>query len=215
MLFSVLHLPPLPALVHKVDEDDHSLVVGEKTESSHSLLGNMLDWCAVSQDHDKNMERMAAQVRCVNNFMNELMQLDSEVDLRTCNINRIYDLYCRHTREWFWCYGKRMGDQLYTRPWDYVVVGDKVHKNMCDYTKAQFYHMTLGNSRVFVDEKTSYGELMRQCAILRAGMGSDSCSWVGGSSWSDESGCASFEADCCESDYARCESTDAESVDVS
>ena len=184
MLFSVLHLPPLPVVVNLTDSEDHTLVVGEATESSHALLGNVLDFWTLARDYDKNMERMQAQVMCISNFRVELEQLDRDHNVKTCAVEKIYELYCRHTRDWFTCYDKSLGNQLYTRPWDYVVVGDKVHKNMCDYTKAQFYHMSLGNLKV--DERVGYGELLRQCAMLRLEVGGESCSWVGGSCWGDE-----------------------------
>ena len=171
MLFSVLHLPPLPAVVNLTDSEDHTLVVGEATESSHSLLSNMLDWCAISQDHEKNLERMQSQMGCMSNFLMELKQLDRDCSLKTCPVERIYDFYCKHTRAWFACYNMSLGNQLYTRPWDHVVVGDKVHKNMCDYAKAQFYHMSMAGS---VDERLAYGELLRQCAMLRLEVGAES-----------------------------------------
>lgn len=200
MLFSVLHIPPLPVMVHKTDSEDHSLVVGEATESSHSLLGNMLDWCAMAQDYSANIERMQSQIRCLASFRVELESLDKECCLRTCPIQKIYDFYCKHTREWFRCYNKHLANQLYTRPCDYVIVGDSVHKNMCDYTKAQFYHMSHGESSVQVDERISYGELLRRCALLRLEAGVDSCSWVGGSCWATDEGYGS--------DYGLCDDGD-------
>ena len=160
MLFSVLHLPPLPAVVSKVDRDDNTVLNDQETESSHSLLGNLIDWCSIAQDHRRNGERMEKQFALLSEFKEDLRALD----LNNCDIGDIYSLYCKHTRLWIGCYCM-LGDSVRFKPMCDIMNNDKIHKNMCDYSKAQYYHLKDGKETLDLDQDTAvYSDLLRKCA---------------------------------------------------
>jgi hypothetical protein len=160
MLFSVLHLPPLPAVVSKVDREDSTVLSDSEAESSHSLLGSLIDWCAIATDHRKNGERMLEQFELLAKFKEELKTLDTE----NCDIEDIYNFYCTHTRLWIGCYCK-LGETVRFKPLCDVLNKDKLHRNMCDYTKAQYYHFTDGKESLELDADTAvYSEVLRKCA---------------------------------------------------
>ena len=160
MLFSVLHLPPLPAIVSRVDRDDETVLDDGEMESSHSLLAGLIDWCAIAQDLRRNAERMARQFSSLSQFKEDIGRLD----LNSCKDEEIYSLYCHHTREWFNCYNL-LGESLRFKPLEYITKGDKLHTTMCDYTRAQYYHMKNGTEKLELDNNTvSYTDLLRKCA---------------------------------------------------
>ena len=160
MLFSVLHLPPLPAVVSKVDRDDNSVLNDSETESSHSLLGSLIDWCAIAQDHRRNADRMKEQYALLEQFKNDLTGLD----LPNCGAEDIYGLYCHHTRLWIGSYCK-LGESIRFKPFSDVLHNDKLHKNMCDYAKAQYYHLSEGKDSLELDPDTvTYSDLLRKCS---------------------------------------------------
>ena len=169
MLFSILHLPPLPAAVERVEQDEN-IVCGETAESSHALIGNLIEWVSLLKNHRRNGERMAEQLVLVSQFKAELLKLD----LRACSDESLYDFYCHHTRRWVGCYVK--GLHMRFLPADYVSSNDKIHRNMVDYCKAQFHHFTEGREELSLEPTVRYLEMLRKCAEWgQAAFGQDAC----------------------------------------
>ena len=146
MIFSVLHVPPLPAIMNVVDWDDNT-VLEEGVESSHTLIGNMIDWIGAAKDHTKNQERMLEQFSVLAEFREDLLALN----LERCTDEQLYNLYCSHTRKWLGCYSK-LGATARFKPLEYVVVKDKIHKHMMDYCKAQYFHSKYGKETLALEE---------------------------------------------------------------
>lgn len=157
MLFSCLHLPPLPAVVGTVDRDENVLT-GDGVESSHALIGNMIEWVALARDHSKDSERMLEQFALLSEFKEDLLRLD----LGLCTGDELYRFYCDHTRKWLGCYAK-LGSSAFFKPMDHVTVNDKIHRNMRDYCKAQHFHATDGQTLQLADG-VSYEDMLRKCA---------------------------------------------------
>jgi len=153
MLFSCLHLPPLPAVVSRVGDDN--VILDEAVESSHVLIGGMIEWIAMASDHSKDGERMLEQFALLSEFKEDLLKLDLSSD------EALYSFYCDHTRRWLGCYTKSCN--AFFRPLDYVVANDKIHNNMRDYCKAQYFHCSEGKTLQLADT-VGYGDMLRKCA---------------------------------------------------
>lgn len=156
MLFSCLHLPPLPAVVSKVARDDN-LILEDSVESSHALIGNMIEWVAMARDHSNNGQRMQEQFALLAQFKEELLRLDPN-----CTDEALFEFYCDHTRRWLGCYAK-LGDGARFKPLEYVAVDDKIHRNMQDYCKAQHFHATEGQTLQLAGS-VPYAEMLRKCS---------------------------------------------------
>lgn len=157
MLFSVLHLPPLPTLVFAVDREDNTIIDNNAVESSHTIIASLIEWYAVMNDKDLNMKRMAKQVKCLNEFNAELQKLEPD-----CPAEDLYQFYVEHTRKWVETYFN--GYKMFFKNADFVVVGDKMHKTMLDYSKAQYWHFTDGAASLDISENVPYLELLKKCA---------------------------------------------------
>ena len=158
MLFSCLHLPPLPALMQQVECDEHR-IIGEGVESSHALIGNLIEWMGMARDHTQDGQRMAQQFEMLARFRGDI----SGLDLGTCSDESLYELYCHHTRLWLGCYTKA-GHATCFKPLDYVTNGDKFHRNMADYCKAQYHHFTEGRESLTLEASVPYRDMLRKCA---------------------------------------------------
>jgi hypothetical protein len=157
--FCVIHLPPLPVVVYRLDRDDSSVVDDSATESSHCIIGSMLEWVAMANNEKANNQRLLAQTNLFDQFKSELINLQ----LNTCPAGALYDFYCRHTRLYVNTYAATMGEQLRFKPLEHIAQGDKMHKNMQGYTKAQhrIFNDGVGLS---LEDSTQYEELLRSCA---------------------------------------------------
>jgi hypothetical protein len=167
MLFSALHLPPLPAVVDIVDRDDHRVKSDSAAESSHSIIATLIDYCSLAISKDCNGKRMAEQFRLLGEFNEDLQKLDLEGP-----IEPIYEFYCHHTRLWIATYPVPMSGGTRFKPPDYVVSGDKVHVAMQGYAKSQLYHLTDGKQTLNTAANVEYLDLLRKCAqwTLEAGL---------------------------------------------
>jgi hypothetical protein len=157
--FCVLHLPPMPVVVYRLDREDNSVVDDSATESSHCIIASMLEWAAMAKNDKANNQRLLAQTDLFEKFKAELLNLQ----LQTCPAAALYDFYCRHTRLYINTYAATMGETLRFKPLEYVAQGDKLHKNMQGYTKAQF-RMFNGGDALSLQDSTQYEELLRKCA---------------------------------------------------
>lgn len=158
MLFSCLHLPPLPTVALQVERDEDR-VTGDGVTSSHTLIGYMIEWVGLAKNHTLNTQRMLEQYAMLSQFRQELAGLD----LGACTDESLYELYCHHTRLWLGCYTKA-GKGTCFKPLDYVATGDRIHANMIDYCKAQFHHFTEGKETLTLEPSTTYRCMLRKCA---------------------------------------------------
>jgi hypothetical protein len=154
MIFSAIHIPPLPALVNRVDRD--YLVIDDAVESSHSIIGGMLDWTALTSNASANNNRLMLQEKLFSQFKKDLANLDLN-----CPIEDLYNFYCHHTRMWI---GSYTSYQIWFKPLDYVLKNDKIHQNMRGYTKAQYHIFT--ENELKLDESVLYPQLLLQCAQM-------------------------------------------------
>jgi hypothetical protein len=158
MIFCAIHLPPLPAVVSKLDSEDNTIMDSEACESSHSIIGSMMEWSAMANNDKTNTERLARQTELMKAFKNEL----AGIDLDKCKAEELYNFYSRHTRQWLNTYST-VGNMLRFKPLDYMVNNDKTHQNMMGYTKAQ-HRLYAAEQPFAVPLGTPYAGLMRQCA---------------------------------------------------
>ena len=158
MLFSVIHIPPLPAIVSKVDRED-STYLDEAVESSHSIIGSMLEWTAMANNQPANDARMRMQCALIDQFRSDLAKLDP----LNCPAEDLYNFYCHHTRAWTATYSK-IGNSLCFKPLEYVINNDKTHQNMRGYTKAQYHLFANGEETLELEDSVPYIELLRKCA---------------------------------------------------
>lgn len=160
MLFSVIHIPPLPAIVSKVDREDNTVLDDEAVESSHSIIGSMLEWTAMANNQAANENRMRLQCALMSRFKADLARINPA----KCPAEDLYNFYCEHTRAWTNTYSK-IGSSLCFKPLDYVLLNDKTHQNMRGYTKAQYHLFTDGKETLDLDDSVPYAELLRKVAM--------------------------------------------------
>lgn len=159
MIFCAIHLPPLPAVVARIDRDDNTVMDNDAVESSHSIIGSMMEWSAMANNDKANTARLLAQTEHFDKFKAEMMNMD----LNSCSSEALYDFYGRHTRQWLNTYSK-VGNTLCFKPLDYVVNNDKTHQNMQGYTKAQHCLFTGQRDGLSLSKSISYADMMRKCA---------------------------------------------------
>ena len=159
MLFSVIHIPPLPSIVSRIDRDDMSVIDDSAVESSHSIIGSMLEWTAMANNQAANNNRMNMQSVLLTQFRSDLTKLD----LVKCSAEDLYNFYCYHTRAWLNTYST-MGNMMRFKPLDYVLNNDKTHQNMRGYTKAQYHLFTDGKETLELEDSVQYADLLRKCA---------------------------------------------------
>jgi hypothetical protein len=159
MLFSVIHIPPLPSIVSRLDSEDMSVVDDSAVESSHSIIGSMLEWTAMANNQAANNNRMNMQSALLTQFRSDLNKLD----LVKCPDADLYNFYCYHTRAWLNTYST-VGNMMRFKPLDYVLNNDKTHQNMRGYTKAQYHLFTDGKETLELEDSVQYPDLLRKCA---------------------------------------------------
>lgn len=159
MIFSVIHLPPLPAIVTRIDREDNTVLEEDAVESSHSVIGSMIEWTAMANNQAANDNRMRRQCALLSQFREDL----SRIDPLKCPAEDLYNFYCYHTRAWINTYSN-LGSTMLFKPVDYVIPNDKMHQNMCGYTKAQNHIFTDGENTLEIAQGTSYVDLLRMCA---------------------------------------------------
>jgi len=158
MIFCTIHLPPLPAVVSRLDREDNEVLDDDATESSHSIIGSMMEWAAMANNDKANATRLLAQTDSLRKFEHELAGLD----LENCTAEALFEFYCRHTRQWLNTYST-VGNMLRFKPLDYIVNKDKTHQNMTGYTNAQF-RLHTGQTPESGSLDGEYAEQMRWCA---------------------------------------------------
>lgn len=159
MIFSVIHIPPLPSIVSKMDREDNTLLDDSAVESSHSIIGSMLEWTAMVSNQALNDKRMKMQRVSLDKFKSDMKNLDPI----NCPINDLYNFYCHYTREWL-CTYSTLGNSMRFMPLDYVLMNDKTHENMRGYTKAQYHLFTDGNETLKLKDSVTFADLLRKCA---------------------------------------------------
>jgi hypothetical protein len=156
MMLSLLHLPPMPAIVTEMEREDNTVLSTDKEESSHTIFAALIEWMAVIDNARVNSKRMAEQVGLQVMFHESLAKLDLD-----CNGEALYNFYCHHTRQWANAYTP-MGGRMLFKPLDSIHVGDKVHVAMVSYAKAQYQHFK--EAELDISDKLPYIEILRKCA---------------------------------------------------
>lgn len=157
MLLSVLHLPPIPVTVERVEREDNRVIDDQHTESSHAIICNLIEWMAIVNSQDINNKRMREQMTLQSQFHEELRKLETDIPDET-----LYTFFCHHTRLWLNSY-TQMGDTIRFKPIDSVSAGDKVHSAMLDYAKAQYHHFKDGNESLDIDSSLPFINILRKC----------------------------------------------------
>lgn len=158
IMLSLLHLPPMPAVVTMVERDGGSVMESDHSESSHTVIATLVEWHAVMDNSKFNNERMAAQAALQTTFHEQLAKVDLDGPIES-----IYSFYCHHTRLWVNCYTP-IGNKLLFKPLDSVCAGDKVHSNMLSYAKAQYHYLKDGKEELEIHDRVPFAELLRKCA---------------------------------------------------
>lgn len=157
MLLSVLHLPPLPVTVDLVDRDNHRILNDQHTESSHSIICNLIEWMAIMNSSEVNSKRMLTQMALQQQFHSELRAMETGA-----SDEALYSFLCHHTRLWLNSYTPQ-GDTIRFKPMDSVTTGDPVHAALLDYAKAQYHHFKEGNETLTIEHKLPFMAIMRKC----------------------------------------------------
>jgi len=156
MLLSLLHLPPLPAVVMAVEREDNTILSTDESEPSHSIIASLIEWMAVMDDKRVNQERMAAQVLLQAQFQEELGRMGADVADEA-----LYNFYCHHTRLWANAYTP-LGNRMLFKPLDSIAVGDKTHALMLSYAKAQYQHFK--EAELEISDRLPFIDMLRKCA---------------------------------------------------
>ncbi len=159
MLLSLLHLPPLPVTVNRIDREDNTILDDQHTESSHAILCNLIEWVAIMSNQALNNSRMIQQMPMQAQFHSELRNLD----LDNITDEALYNFFCHHTRLWFNFYTAQ-GDTVRFKPIDCVSPGNTVHGALLDYAKAQYHHFKEGNETLDIDSSLPFMSILRKCA---------------------------------------------------
>lgn len=164
MIFSSLHLPPMPVVVQQIDRDDSSVVSDHAVESSHDILAGLMDYASGNMSPRENNNRKALQMELVYNFYEEL---ESIPDPDSLSDEAVYQFYAKHTQAWMRAYTMKLNNHLASfKPYDYVAVGDKIHAQTQEYAKAQCYLTSEGKSEVEIDPRVPYCSVLRMCAKI-------------------------------------------------
>ena len=156
VMFSLLHLPPLPTIVTAMEREDNTILSTDEAEPSHAILMSLVEWMAIMDNPKVNLSRMAAQVMLQAQFHAELAGLAPDV-----SDEALYNFYCHHTRLWANAYTP-LGRRMLFKPLDSISAGDKVHALMLSYTKAQYQHFR--EVELDISERLSYIDMLRKCA---------------------------------------------------
>ncbi len=64
------------AIVSRLDREDNTVLDDEAVESSHSIIGSMLEWTAMANNQAANASRMNLQCALLSRFKEDLARLD-------------------------------------------------------------------------------------------------------------------------------------------
>ena len=163
MMLSLLHLPPLPCIMTQLDGEDNTVLSTDQVGSSHTLLASIIEWAARMDNTAVNNERLIMQIALQERFHQELIDLNLDGPIET-----IYNFYCHHTRDWVYAYVPSADtvNKLIFKPVDSICVGDKIHKHILSYAKAQYHYYKKGDDIPDIPDSLSFGDLLRKCAKL-------------------------------------------------
>lgn len=146
MILTALPLPPLPVIVEQLDEDNR--VCGEKLQTSHDVLSNLLLHACAKNDSKQNAVRKERQQEILRSLVDHMCnrgQLQSAPEL--------YETYCHHTRLHAATYVTADGCMPPMRFPSLASVcrGDPTHRRMCDYMAGQAIILEEPNGRCAQD----------------------------------------------------------------
>lgn len=132
MVLVALPFPPLPVEVGKV-AGDGLVVEGVTVTTTHDLLAQCMNACALRDDVKVNKERRERQVGVLRGFLADLCERGVGLDG-----SDLYDLYCQHSYRHLCTYFKE-DDRPEVRflPYSYIAKGDKCHKKLLEHFVAQ------------------------------------------------------------------------------
>ena len=129
MVLAALPYPPLPVLVEGLDDDNR--VAGEKTQTSHDLISNLLLHACAKNSVEENKQRQKKQQDILRSLIDHMCcrgQLQS--------IPELYETYCHHTRLHIASYTDTPLPLRFA-PLASVCKGDPTHLRTCDYMAGQ------------------------------------------------------------------------------
>ena len=146
MILTALPLPPLPAIVERLDADGR--VCEESVQTSHDILSNLLIHACARNSPSENSVRKERQHEVLRSLIDRMCnrgQLQSIPDL--------YETYCLHTRLHMATYIPADGRMPPMRfaPLASVCRGDPTHLRMCDYMAGQAVILEEPNGRCAQD----------------------------------------------------------------
>lgn len=162
MIFSSLHLPPMPTVVQQIDRDDNSVIDHEAVQSSHDIIACLIDFAMANCSPQENNKRQMDQLLLHYQFYEHL---DSIQNIDSITDEDLYQLYADHTRHWIRAYTKNRNNHFAAiKGYDYVAQNDKIHLQTIEYAKAQSLINSDGRCRLEVDTSVPYLSLLRMCA---------------------------------------------------
>lgn len=150
--------PPLPVAVSRVESDGMRATGEEVVVTTHTILAQCLDGCALRNDPTENARRKARQLDVFRRFLHAMAERGF-----TFSGPDLHSLYVTFSREHIATYFPEGARQPEVRfmPYDYQTPGDATHTKLVEYICAQ--------SLLFEDPepikpadlaKTSFGDLL-------------------------------------------------------
>lgn len=133
MMLSALPYPPLPVEVDKI-EDGTCILSGQTgVTTTHALLAQCVNACALRNDDAANFERKQKQLKVLQEFLHSLAAKGF-----LWNDERLYYFYCEFNYKHLCTYFPDGNNpEVRFKPWDYIVKGDACHQQLVDYYRAQ------------------------------------------------------------------------------
>lgn len=133
MILCALPYPPLPVEVGKVE--GNSMILSDETAvtTTHTLIAQCMNACALKNDVVFNKQREQRQRLVLQEFLHRLAQIGFLLEGE-----KLYDLYCEFSYKHI-CTFFQEGEhpQVNFQPYHSVCVGDQVHKKIVEYCNAQ------------------------------------------------------------------------------
>jgi hypothetical protein len=133
MYLCALPYPPLPVIVNRIEDGTCMLSGVEAVTTTHALIAQCINTCAIRNDDKLNFERKARQQKIFSEFLHGLADKAFFWD-----DHRLYDFYCEYNHKHICTFfNENDKPDVRFKPWDYMVKGDESHQKLVEYFNGQ------------------------------------------------------------------------------